>query len=51
MSAVGRSFQVRCSSSSPEESGAALINMAIGGTKAVVQLKEIIGIHVDVTCR
>lgn len=50
MSGAGRLFQVGCNFSFPEASGAALINMAIGGTKAVLQLKEIIGVHVDVTC-
>lgn len=50
MSAAGRLFQVGCSFSFPEASGAALISMAIGGTKAVLQLKEIIAVRVDVTC-
>lgn len=40
MSGAGRLFQVGCSFSFPEASTAALINMAIGGTKAVLQLKE-----------
>lgn len=50
MSGAARLFQVGCSFSFPEASGVALINMAIGGTKAGLQLKEIIGVHVDVTC-
>lgn len=50
VSGIGRLFQVGCSFSFPEASGAALIDIAVGGTKAVLQLKEIIGVRVDVTC-
>lgn len=50
MSGAGTLFQVGCSFSFPKASAAALINMAIGGTEAVLQLREIIGVPVDVTC-
>lgn len=46
LSAAARVFQVGDSFSLPVASGAALMNIAIGGTKAVLQLKEIIGVHV-----
>lgn len=45
LSAAARVFQVGDSFSLPVASGAALMNIAIGGTKAVLQLKEIIGVH------
>lgn len=50
VSGDSRLLQVGCNFSFPEASGVALINMAIGGTKAVLQHREIIGVHVDVTC-